>query len=137
MSNQISNLDAAHLEFKAQLFQHKLLLDSGVKGIVGRAAPLVELVASLQGMVDRESKKDGAVKACFPPVVPRELLRKVGYMENFPNLCGSISTFTGGDREQMALVETVKSGGDWTPHLSQTDVRHANALFIKTSVRFE
>ena len=71
-------------------------------------ALLVELVASLQSMVDRESKKDGAVKACFPPDVPRELLRKVGYMENFPNLCGSIQSFTGGDKEQLAVVDTVK-----------------------------
>lgn len=118
----IISLDEAHLQFKAQLFHHKLLLDSGVQGIVGRAAPLVELVSGLQGMLDRESKKDGAVKACFPPVVPRELLRKVGYMENFPNLCGSIQSFKGGDKEQLALVDTVKKGGDWAPHLTTIDV---------------
>ncbi len=118
----MTDLITAHLQFKQQLFDHKLLFNSGVNGIVGRSPQIVDLVQALQSMVDRESRKDGALKAAFPPVVPRELLRKVGYMENFPQLCGSIHSFTGGDKEHLALQQTVKGGGDWSPHLTQTDV---------------
>lgn len=118
----MSDLNSAHLQFKDQLFANKLLLNSGVNGIVGRSAQLVELAQALHTLVDKESRKDGAVKVAFPPVIPRELLRKVGYMENFPQLCGSIHSFTGADKEHLALQNTVKAGDDWSPHLSQTDV---------------
>jgi seryl-tRNA synthetase len=118
----MSDLNSQHLQFKQQLFDQKLLFNSGVNGIVGRSPQILELTQALHGMVDRESRKDGAMKVSFPPVVPRELLRKVGYMENFPQLCGSIHSFTGNDMEHLALQTTVKSGGDWAPHLTQTDV---------------
>ena len=118
----MTDLDAAHLQFKQQLFDHKLLFNSGVQGIVGRGPQLVELTQALHALVDRESKKDGAVKVSFPPVVPRELLRKVGYMDNFPQLCGSIHSFIGGDKEHAAVQAAVKNGEDWAPHLHQTDV---------------
>ncbi|HEY3300423.1 MAG TPA: amino acid--[acyl-carrier-protein] ligase [Methylophilaceae bacterium] len=118
----MTDLNTQHLQFKQQLFDNKLLFNSGVQGIVGRGPQIVELVQALHAMVDRESRKDGAVKVAFPPVVPRELLRTVGYMGNFPQLSGSIHSFTGGDKEHVALLETVKTGEDWTPHLVQTDV---------------
>ncbi|MDI1297811.1 amino acid--[acyl-carrier-protein] ligase [Methylotenera sp.] len=118
----MSDLNTQHLAFKQQLFDHKLLFGSGVNGIVGRSSKIVELVAALHGMVDKESVKDGAQKVAFPPVVPRELLRTVGYMNNFPQLSGSIHSFSGDDRQHLALQETVKNGEDWSPHLSQTDV---------------
>lgn len=116
------SIDVQQLAFKNSLFEQKLLYKSGVNGIVGRGPVLVELMQALHGMVDKESKKDGAVKVAFPPVVPRELLRKVGYMDNFPQLCGSIHAFSGDDRAHLKLSETVKAGGDWSPHLQQTDV---------------
>jgi seryl-tRNA synthetase len=118
----MSDLNTQHLQFKQQLFDQKLLFNSGVNGIVGRSPQVLILTQALHAMVDRESRKDGALKVSFPPVVPRELLRKVGYMENFPQLCGSIHSFTGKDLEHLALQNTVKAGGDWAPHLSQTDV---------------
>ena len=118
----MSDLDAAMLDFKKQLFDNKLLFDSGVRGVTGRSAQVVELVASLQGLVDKESRKDGAIKVSFPPVVTRELLRKLGYLENFPQLCGSVHSFMGGDKEHEKLLATLRENGDWTPHLGQTDV---------------
>jgi seryl-tRNA synthetase len=118
----MSDIDSAQLAFKQQLFDEKLLFNSGVKGVVGRSTEIVELVQAIHRMIDVESQKDGARKVSFPPVVPRELLRKVGYMDNFPQLCGSIHAFTGGDKEHLALQNTVKQGEDWSPYLSQTDV---------------
>lgn len=122
MSDMQTELNNAHLAFKQQLFDHKLLFGSGVNGIVGRSSQVVELVQALHSLVDTESRKDGAQKVAFPPVVPRELLRTVGYMNNFPQLSGSIHSFYGDDRAHLALQDAVKKGEDWTPHLGQTDV---------------
>lgn len=118
----MSTIDNAQLAFKQSLFDQGLLFNSGVKGVVGRSTQIVELVQALHQMIDKESHKDGAMKVSFPPVVPRELLRKVGYMDNFPQLCGSIHSFTGGDAEHLALQNAVKQGEDWSSHLSQTEV---------------
>jgi seryl-tRNA synthetase len=118
----MNNLTETHLAFKQQLFEHKLLFNSGVDGVVGRGPQILALAEALHALVDKESRQDGAVKVSFPPVVPRELLRKVGYMENFPQLCGSIHSFTGGDLEHLAVQKAVKAGEDWSPHLTQTEV---------------
>lgn len=122
MTDVNNALNTAHLQFKQQLFDHKLLFNSGVQGIVGRGPQIVDLVQALHNMVDKESRIDGAVKVAFPPVVPRELLRTVGYMGNFPQLSGSIHSFSGGDKDHASLINTVKAGEDWSPHLTQTDV---------------
>lgn len=116
------DLTAQHLSFKDALFEEKLLFKSNVNGIVGRSPQIVELAQALHALVDRESQKDNAQKVAFPPVIPRELLRKVGYMDNFPQLCGSIHSFVGDDHDHLALQDAVKNGDEWTPHLSQTDV---------------
>ncbi len=118
----MTDISNQQLKFKQQLFDQKLIFNSGVNGIVGRSTQIYALVQALNQMIDKESKKDGALKVSFPPVVPRELLRQVGYMDNFPQLCGSIHAFTGNDKDHLALQTTVKSGEDWSRHLTQTDV---------------
>ena len=58
----------------------------------------------------------------FSPVLPRQVLRQTGYMENFPHLCGSVHAFSGDGAQHLALVDRVKAGGDWTQFLKQTEV---------------
>src|SRR5205814_769280 len=73
-------------------------------------------------LVSRVAKDDGAETFMFPPIVPRALIERVGYMDNFPHLCGSISSFFGSDKEALKLSATVNGGERWEHMLSPTDV---------------
>jgi seryl-tRNA synthetase len=116
--------DAASV--KADLFrtliERRMLLPSGVPGVYGRGPSLVGLVERIERLIDGYAQRDGASKVSFPAVLPREVLRRVGYLESFPHLCGSVHAFTGDGRRHAALVERAGEGGDWTEFLAQTEV---------------
>lgn len=118
----MTNLDAQHLAFRQQLFDHKLLFDSGARGVVGRSPQIAALVRGLHQKIDAITAQDFAAKVSFPPVIPRELVRKVGYMDNFPHLCGSVHAFTGNEKAHLSLQKAVNNGEDWSSHLTQSEV---------------
>ena len=109
-------------EFLKSLMDNRVLFASGVPGVFGRGGPFVEVLARVQAAIDVISSEHGAERVSFPPILPRELLRKVGYMDNFPQLCGSVHAFMGNDAEHAKLIDTVKSGADWSSYLKQTEV---------------
>lgn len=99
-----------------------LLIKTSVEGIYGRSAAFERIALGVDRLVLNEAFAQGAEERFFPPVLPRETLRRTGYMENFPHLCGSVHSFEGTERQHPALLEAVSAGGDWTPWLSQTDM---------------
>jgi seryl-tRNA synthetase len=57
----------------------------------------------------------------FPPIVARALIERVGYMDNFPQLSGSINSFEGTDAQARALSARVHAGERWEDLLSITE----------------
>lgn len=116
------NEASSKLDFMRALLDRRLLLDTGVRGVYGRGAVYDDVIARVQALVDQISSRHGAERVSFPPVIPRAVLRRTGYMENFPQLCGSVHAFAGADDQHEALIERVNADGDWTEFLSQTEV---------------
>jgi seryl-tRNA synthetase len=110
------------LDFMRDLFEARVLLSTGVRGVYGRGSSFVDVIAGVQALIDAISSRHGVTRVSFPPVVPRALLQRTGYMESFPHLCGSVHAFTSDERRLPALLERVKAEGDWTEFLSQTEV---------------
>jgi len=77
--------------------------------------------------VTRRASAAGAREVCVPPVVNRAILRTTGYMENFPDLAGSVHGFRGNERDQAKLLTDVAAGNDWSPHLCATEMTLAPA----------
>jgi seryl-tRNA synthetase len=75
----------------------------------------------------RETKDDGAQELQFPPVLPRTLIEKLGYLDNFPQLAGSVHSFFGSDADARALAEKARHGVRWEAMLSPTEVMLAPA----------
>lgn len=109
-------------EMLRALVERGFLIASGVRGLYGRGPRMMELVAGIEAAIDEVSKCEEARRVSFPPLIPRELLRRVGYVDNFPQLCGSIHSFFGADRQHLAFSDAVKTGADWSPHLGQTEL---------------
>lgn len=58
----------------------------------------------------RIAAPDGAEELMFPPILPRALIEKVGYMDNFPQLAGSVHSFFGNEAQARELSARVHGG---------------------------
>jgi seryl-tRNA synthetase len=105
-----------------EMLDRRVLIASGVRGVYGRGSAFEQVIAGVQSQVDAVSSRHGAERLSFPPVLPRTVLRRVGYLENFPQLCGSVHAFSGDDQKHAGLIERVAAGGDWSEFLGQTEV---------------
>jgi seryl-tRNA synthetase len=108
--------------FADSLVQAGLLIRSPIPGVFGRSAVFEKIALAVDRSVTESALADGAEERFFPPVLPRDTLRRTGYMENFPHLCGSIHSFEGTEKEHPALLDAVVKGEDWSPWLAQTDM---------------
>jgi seryl-tRNA synthetase len=103
------------------LVEHGLIIPSEVQGGYGRSGVFEDILQRFNDLVSRIAKDDGAEPMQFPPIVPRSLIEKVGYMDNFPQLCGSVNSFFGGEKEARALSERVHAGERWEDMLQITE----------------
>lgn len=116
------NLEEVYKAFSNELVAAGLLIRTEVTGVYGKSDIFEGTLQAVDRLVANLAKSDGAVERSFPPVLPRSTLRRTGYMENFPQLCGSVHSFEGTPKEHPALLDAVVAGQDWTPWLSQTDM---------------
>ena len=114
-------------KFNAGLVENGLILPSGVKGIYGRGAMLEDIVQRFNALIDRETKDDGATALAFPPVLPRALIEKLGYLDSFPQLAGSVHSFRGSEAQARDLSRRVQDGERWEHMLEPTDAMLAPA----------
>lgn len=116
------DMDAAEQDFSRALVDEGWWLASGIAGLYGWTHAFESLVQSVDRLANAFAAQDGAQPVHFPPVLNREVLVRSGYMQSFPDLCGSVHSFRGSDAEHQALMAAVEAGEDWGPHLAQTAV---------------
>ncbi len=108
--------------FHRELVAHRLILPTQVKGAYGRGAVFEDIVQRFDDLVGRIAAPDGAEQMTFPPILPRALVEKVGYLDNFPQLAGSVHSFTGSDAKARELSAHVNGGQRWEHLLDPTEV---------------
>ena len=107
--------------FYKGLVEHGLIIPSEIQGGCGRGTVFEDILQRFNDLVSRTARDDGAEPMMFPPIVPRTLIEKVGYMDNFPHLCGSIHSFFGGEKDARALSDCVHAGERWEDRLEITE----------------
>jgi seryl-tRNA synthetase len=122
MTASSTEIAEARAEMTRRLIENRYLLASGVPGVFGRGPVMHDLLRRLEALIDVLCKDERLERVNFPPIMPREVMRRTGYMENFPQLCGSIHSFTGDERQHAPLLERVNAGASWSEYLQQTDV---------------
>jgi seryl-tRNA synthetase len=109
-------------DFQRELVAHGLILPSGVKGAYGRGAVFEDIVRRFDALVMRTAQGDGAEELTFPPILQRALIEKLGYLDNFPQLAGSVHSFSGDEAKARELSTLVKEGQRWEHLLDPTQV---------------
>jgi len=108
--------------FPEALVEEGLLLPAAPLGIPARGAVFEAVLNAFDALVLRAARHDGAEALLFPPVIDRAILERTGYLEGFPTLCGSVHSFTGGEREAAAFAARVARGEGWDGAMAPTDL---------------
>ncbi|HEV7992581.1 MAG TPA: amino acid--[acyl-carrier-protein] ligase [Gemmatimonadaceae bacterium] len=108
--------------FTRELIDHGLLVPSGVEGVFGKNGTFEAIIAGIDALVVESAADLDTDVFRFPPVIPRALLEKSQYLGAFPQLIGSVHSFTGDDADHAAVLRTVQESGDWGKAFSSTEV---------------
>ena len=109
-------------QFFDDLVAHGLIVPVGAPGVFGRGAVFEDVLERFNGLISSVARDDGAEVFTFPPVIDRQVLEKVHYLDTFPHLCGAVHSFFGDAIQALALAERANNGGDWGVLLGQTSV---------------
>ena len=108
--------------FLEDLISEGHLVPSGEPGVYGRGATFEDIRTRLDALITRTGAPDGAETLRFPPLIPKQVLEKAGYLRSFPQLCGAVFSFPGGDSAAQELANRADRHEDWTEHLSGTEL---------------
>jgi seryl-tRNA synthetase len=108
--------------FTKGLVENGLIVPTRVPGTFGRGAVFEDVLARFDAAVMALAKDDEAEFFVFPPVIDRTIIEKTSYLDSFPNLAGTVSSFFGSEREAKALAAKVHAGEPWQDTQGMTDV---------------
>ncbi|MEP7053929.1 MAG: amino acid--[acyl-carrier-protein] ligase [Actinomycetota bacterium] len=116
------SLEEAQRRFRSSLIEAGLLLASGVDGLYARSGTYEDIVEGIDRLVVAAGSDQAATRLRFPPLLPRPLFARTGYLASFPQLMGSVHSFTGNDKEHAALLALAEAGERWESALTPTEL---------------
>ncbi|MBM4076122.1 MAG: hypothetical protein FJ267_10795, partial [Planctomycetes bacterium] len=115
-------LSEAYQDCQNRLTQAGILISSGVAGLYGFSGTFEDVVDSFERLVTSRGRHLGAEVMRFPPIMSRANYLKTTHLSNFPDLLGSVHSFTGNEKDHFRLLEERERGDDWTKRLTPTEV---------------
>ena len=109
-------------DFRDQLIEAGHLLPSVADGVYGRGGDFESVIEQFERFVTERGRDEHAEVMRFPPVMPRAHYERTDHITSFPDLIGSIHSFTGGEREHHALLNKLERGDAWAEDLAPVDV---------------
>src|SRR4051794_316176 len=109
-------------DYQSELVAAGLLIPLGVPGVYGRSGAFEHIIEQFERYVSRMGAHLAPEVMHFPPLLARKHYLCTGHLQNFPDLMGSVHSFTGNERDHLALQQKQLGGEDWTRDLTPTDV---------------
>jgi seryl-tRNA synthetase len=118
----------AYEAYRDELIAAGLLIPLGVKGVYGRSGTFEHVIDRFDALVTKHGRELDPVVMRFPPVFARSNYEKIDHINNFPDLMGSVHTFTGGDKEHRAMLSKFTAKEDWSRDLAASQVMMTPAI---------
>lgn len=114
--------------FREELFAAGLLVPMGVPGLYGRGRDFEHVIDRFDAIVSAEGAKLSPELMRFPPIFSRSNYEQIDHINNFPDLMGSVHTFTGDERQHRELLGRFERKEDWSRDLSPARVMMTPAI---------
>lgn len=115
-------LTTAYRGYLAELVDAGLLIPLGVPGVYGLSGVFEGVVEHFEHYITCAGESLRPEVMRFPPLLCRRHYVRTEHLQNFPNLMGSVHTFTGDERAHLTLVQKKDRGEDWAGDLAATDI---------------
>ena len=115
-------ITAAHLSYQQELVSAGLLIPLGIPGVYGRSGVFEGVIEHFEGYVTHMGLHLEPEVMRFPPLLSRQHYLGTDHLQNFPDLLGSVHSFTGNEREHQKLLQKKDQGEDWSRDLTATDI---------------
>ncbi len=115
-------LDEAYKKYQQELLDAGLLVASGVQGVYGLSGVFEGIIEAFEDYVTTMGEHLKPEVMRFPPIINRDTYLHTDHIETFPDLMGSVHSFTGKEKDHINLVHKQQAGEDWTRDLLPTDV---------------
>ena len=116
------SLTEAYQHCQDQLIEAGLLIPLGVPGVYGHNGVFEDVIERFEQTVTRRARPLGAEVMRFPAILNRKHYLQTTHIENFPDLMGSVHSFTGNEHDHARMLDKRARGEDWTRDLTPTDV---------------
>jgi seryl-tRNA synthetase len=113
---------ADQVEFREELFQRGILLESGVPGLYGRGAVFEDIRTHFDALVTQAAAADGPETLRFPPLLPRRQLESSGYLHSFPHLAGTVYGFEGSEDDALEQDTRASAHEDWSEFQAMSEL---------------
>lgn len=117
----------AYQTYLNELFEAKLLIPSGVRGVYGRSGTFENVIDQFENYVTLETHRMKPEVVRFPPIFNRKYYAQIDHIYNFPDLMGSVHSFMGREPEHAEMLRKFEAGEKWTDDLDPTEVMLAPA----------
>ena len=114
--------------YRDQLVDAGLLVPMGVPGLFARGRDFEGVIDAFDSLVARTGAVLQPEVLRFPPIFNRADYEQLDHIRNFPDLMGSVHTFTGDERGHRELLGTFDGKGDWTAGLAPARVMMTPAI---------
>ena len=118
----------AYQVYQRELVEAGLLIPLGVRGVYGRGADFERAITHFDNLVTKAGADKKPEVMRFPPIFSRANYEKIDHINNFPDLMGSLHTFTGGDREHRDMLGKFERKEDWSRDLAASQVMMTPAI---------
>jgi seryl-tRNA synthetase len=115
-------ITAAHQNYQDELVHAGLLIPLGVSGVYGFSGVFEGIIEQFEAFITRVGACLKSEVMRFPPLLSRQHYLGTDHIQNFPNLMGSVHSFTGNERGHLAMMQKKEKGEDWTCDLAPTDI---------------
>ena len=113
---------------RTELIDAGWLADGGADGLYHRSGMFEAVVTGLRQRVSAALATPDMTELHFAPVIARSAFVQTDYLRSFPDLTGSVGTFTGDDRDHARLLALLEAGEDWTATLVPSELMLCSAI---------
>lgn len=122
MCTVTESLAGAYARCRSQLIEAGLIKPLNADGVYALCGPFEEVVERFENYVTRRAAYLRAEKMRFSGLLSRVDYLKTSHIQNFPDLMGSVHTFTGGERDHIRMLNQREAGEDWTTSLTPSEI---------------